>query len=390
MKASQKETSKKPLYVPDFQIDKIDLKDETYQSRLDYNPKRLENLAKSIESEGQLYPILLLKTGDKYQLLDGFCRTKGTKEYSEKQTLEAKIYEGLSKEEAHKIARAANHKRTPLTEEEFAVSVNDSELPAVEKAALLDMNEQDVHHYEYEGKLVGNKQYASYVSVKPESKKNPFERMGFKISPEQRMMEKARKFAEKSHRLSLQQKAFLVYINYFENYYKHDTKEAAYIFTIPNKEGLKQSDFIEVIGLLEVKAKNDGYARNFSHSLNTAINTLVLNLLIRRENLHSFESHEAKYKYYLTDLGKKLVENNLADWKPLLLAHTDYSKIFGTEKYVSNDINDNTEKFYPIEYLTEEEATNRINDYIKNIKIAHPNLQEKIDSIEGNSYLKTQ
>lgn len=386
MKAPQKEPNKKPLYVPEFPIDKIDLKDETYQSRLDYKPKRLESLAKSIESRGQLYPILLLKTGDKYQLLDGFCRTKGTKEYSENQTLEAKIYEGISKEEAHKIARAANHKRTPLTEEEFAVSVNDSDLLTEEKADILDMNEQDIHHYDYEGKLAGNKAYASYVSVKPKSKKTAFERLGFKTSPRERMLAKARKFNETSHRLSLQAKAFLVYLYYTENFYSYKSKNGDFSYHkqtyTQETQGTTQIDFLKETG--QTEHDEGGPNSFFSHSLNTTINNLVLRLLVNRKDYKCFDGHEAKYFYKLTESGKKLVADNLMTWKPLLLANEYFSQLWGKLQYISDNPNDERKEFGDIEYVTEEEAIARITKIIKERKDSHSELKEEIEAIENN------
>ena len=160
---------KKSEYVENFPIAKIDVDDDEFQGRFDYEPNHIGKLAKDIKEIGQTDAIKLWKHEDgSYQILDGFCRSKAIGENLNENTIKAQVYEGLTKEEAARIAISGNMKRKDYTENELAILTNEQRRTHTmeETAELLGISERSVHNNLFEAERLSKKQIKGWERLK--------------------------------------------------------------------------------------------------------------------------------------------------------------------------------------------------------------------------------
>ena len=138
------------------------------QPRKNFDEKALKELSQSIKQHGIIQPIILQKTGDRYQIIAGERRFRAArmaglkvvpaviKEYSEQQISEIAIIENLQREDLNPIESAKAIQelmdKYNLTQEEVAEKIGKSR-SAVTNTLRLLMLPVDVINLIKEGKL---------------------------------------------------------------------------------------------------------------------------------------------------------------------------------------------------------------------------------------------
>lgn len=105
----------------DVEIDRINLRDHTFMTRLDLEPENLERLKESIERVGLLSNVVLVASGGKYKVAAGFRRLTALKASGAKK-VRALVLEDLDKDVVRRICFDENLKREGLTDLEMAVN----------------------------------------------------------------------------------------------------------------------------------------------------------------------------------------------------------------------------------------------------------------------------
>lgn len=104
----------------DFPINKLDLEDETYQSRISYHNEKIKNLADDIKRFGQREPIGIQEQGEKFQIIYGFQRIKALLMLHQ-EIIKAAIYRELTERETRELCIRDNEMHGDLTNIERAL-----------------------------------------------------------------------------------------------------------------------------------------------------------------------------------------------------------------------------------------------------------------------------
>ena len=102
--------SERASVTQEVPLDKVDLSDTRFQMRV---VTRVSDLKRSLEADGQDEPVELLGPAP-YRIIDGFRRCQAAKELNWK-TIRAEVREGLSEEQAFRMAFTTNFVRKSLT-----------------------------------------------------------------------------------------------------------------------------------------------------------------------------------------------------------------------------------------------------------------------------------
>ena len=122
-----------------------DIVPSPFQRRTDFDPDKLGDLAKSIRIVGLIYPILVRPVGKYLELIAGERRFRAIRDYTDMQTIEAKIME-IDDIGARRLSAAENIQREDLTAFETIeaiVELVDSELADDPEYALMGPNSVD-------------------------------------------------------------------------------------------------------------------------------------------------------------------------------------------------------------------------------------------------------
>lgn len=99
--------------VKEIEIARLDLR--YAHSRIE-RPEKVLSLAGSLERLGQILPVIVLRQGDGFVLLDGYLRVKALKRCF-KDTVKAEIWEGREEEALVEILPKTNSRKCDLLEE---------------------------------------------------------------------------------------------------------------------------------------------------------------------------------------------------------------------------------------------------------------------------------
>jgi len=106
-----------------FALKLLDVEDETFQSRFDYDENKIENLAKDIKKFGQREPIGIRESSIRkglFQIIYGFQRVKAVKLLG-RDTINAQVYKEIGDRECRELSVRDNEMHGDLTQVEKAL-----------------------------------------------------------------------------------------------------------------------------------------------------------------------------------------------------------------------------------------------------------------------------
>lgn len=128
------------------------------QPRTDFNSESLEELAQSIKEHGVISPIIVRKTGSKYQIIAGERRFRASKllglkvipariiEATDKQVAEIALIENLQRDDLNPIEEALGYKelmkKHHMTQEQVSKSVGKSRSSIANATRILTLDEE--------------------------------------------------------------------------------------------------------------------------------------------------------------------------------------------------------------------------------------------------------
>jgi ParB/RepB/Spo0J family partition protein len=122
-----------------------DIVPSPFQNRKDFDPDKLQELAGSIIQDGLISPILVRPMGEYFELIAGERRLRAVRDYTNKQTIEARIVE-TDDIGARRLSAAENIQREDLTvfeTIEAIVELVDAELMADREYASMGHDSVD-------------------------------------------------------------------------------------------------------------------------------------------------------------------------------------------------------------------------------------------------------
>jgi ParB/RepB/Spo0J family partition protein len=103
----------KPTFtIKDVQTQQID--PSPFQKRKHFDQEKLQDLAASIENDGQIEPIIIRPKADRYELIAGERRLRAISQYTKFQTIQAKVID-VNDLQARRISAAENIQRENLS-----------------------------------------------------------------------------------------------------------------------------------------------------------------------------------------------------------------------------------------------------------------------------------
>ncbi|MBW2544343.1 MAG: ParB/RepB/Spo0J family partition protein, partial [Deltaproteobacteria bacterium] len=91
-----------------------DIAPSPYQQRKSFDPEKLKELAQSIMQDGLISPILVRPSGEGFELIAGERRCRAIRDYTDKQTIEARVI-AIDDRGARRLSAAENLQREDLT-----------------------------------------------------------------------------------------------------------------------------------------------------------------------------------------------------------------------------------------------------------------------------------
>ncbi|MDR2728038.1 MAG: ParB/RepB/Spo0J family partition protein [Chitinispirillales bacterium] len=130
-----------------------------FQPRIDFDDEEIEGLARSIENQGLLQPVVLRQKGDKYEIISGERRFRAfrhlkkdsvpciiKKDVTDKEMLELALVENIQREQLNEIEKAIAYQKLILefsyTHEELSKQVGKSRTVITNSLRLLNLPEE--------------------------------------------------------------------------------------------------------------------------------------------------------------------------------------------------------------------------------------------------------
>ncbi|KMQ51832.1 Chromosome (plasmid) partitioning protein ParB [Chitinispirillum alkaliphilum] len=139
-----------------LQVDISAVVPNPYQPRIDFDDEEIENLAISIENQGLLQPVVLRKSGDKYEIISGERRFRAFKhlkreklpciiktDVTDREMLELALVENIQREELNEIEKAISYQKLILdcnyTHEQLSKQIGKSRTAITNSLRLLNL-----------------------------------------------------------------------------------------------------------------------------------------------------------------------------------------------------------------------------------------------------------
>ncbi len=130
-----------------------------FQPRTDFDETEIEGLARSIENQGLLQPVVLRKTGDRYEIISGERRFRAFKflqrdklpciiktKVSDREMLELALVENIQREELNEIEKAISYQKLILeydyTHDQLSKQIGKSRTVITNSMRLLNLPEE--------------------------------------------------------------------------------------------------------------------------------------------------------------------------------------------------------------------------------------------------------
>lgn len=130
-----------------------------FQPRIDFDDEEIEGLARSIENQGLLQPVVIRQKGDKYEIVSGERRFRAfkhlkknsvpcivKKDVTDKEMLELALVENIQREQLNEIEKAVAYQKLILefsyTHEELSKQVGKSRTVITNSLRLLNLPEE--------------------------------------------------------------------------------------------------------------------------------------------------------------------------------------------------------------------------------------------------------
>lgn len=168
MGEAQSETGYAAAMAADREMDIEKIFPNPNQPRTHFNESELEELSESIREHGVLQPLLVRKSGQKYEIIAGERRYQASKiaglkkvpvivkDVDDQTVLEIALIENLQRSDLNPIEEAKGYRRliktSGMTQEALSKAVSKSRSAITNSLRLLDLPEQ-VQQYLFDGKL---------------------------------------------------------------------------------------------------------------------------------------------------------------------------------------------------------------------------------------------
>lgn len=145
-----------------FQVEVNKLSPNEYQPRRTFDDDKLQELALSIKENGIIQPIIVMKSGDFYQIIAGERRWRAAKiaglkevpviikELTEKEVMEISLIENLQREDLNPIEEAMAYKRLideySFTQDEIAKRIGKSRPVITNSLRLLNLDNRVIQY----------------------------------------------------------------------------------------------------------------------------------------------------------------------------------------------------------------------------------------------------